>query len=136
MKSQRWITIALFVLIGIVLTVAIICGQTPFDVNKVDTSTISAEDIAKTIAHRNELHAVLVPTLNNASSDVKAAAQHVGELDKQIQDQAKIAAQVPALEKKVGEAHAAAWRNLILGLGAGVILGLFGPKLLPLLASI
>lgn len=103
----------------------------------VDLSTVTEEDIAKTIAHRNALHEQLIQeTLPAASQDVKDAVSKAQVLQKDIDQLALQAAKVPILEADLAKAHKACWRNLFGGLAAGAILGvlgiLIGPKLLEL----
>lgn len=114
-------------------------GQTPipFDVNTVDTSTISEADIAATIAHRNALHEQLIEqTLPAASNDVKEAVAKAQDLQKHIDALALSAAKVPVLEAELAKAHKACWRNLLIGGIIGAILALFGPKLLGLASMV
>src|SRR6188472_1737863 len=71
----------------------------PFDVNAVDISTISEDQIKATIAHRNALHQQLIDqTLPAASNDVKAAVDKAQVLQKDIDALAIQAAQVPILQ--------------------------------------
>jgi NAD(P)-dependent dehydrogenase (short-subunit alcohol dehydrogenase family) len=110
---------------------------TPFDASKVDVSNITAAEIAATIAHRNALHQQLIDqTLPAASDDVKAAVDNAQNLQKQIDVLALNAAKVPALQDELSKAHSAIWRDVLLCLGGGFVLGLFGPKLLALASMI
>jgi hypothetical protein len=126
---------------GILTFVAIACCHSatptpqPFDASKVDFAKIPNVEaqMQATIAHRNALHQkVIDEVLPAASDDVKASLYKAQDLQKQIDAQALIAAQVPGLHAELDKAHKACWRNLLLGGVIGAIVVLFGPKLLGL----
>jgi hypothetical protein len=66
-------------------------SPTPFDVSKVDTSTISEAEMQRTIAHRNALQEQLKSGLTNqagalssAATDNKAAARELEDYQKKV----------------------------------------------------
>lgn len=110
-------------------------SPSPFDVNAVDMSLISEEQIQATIAHRNALHQQLIDqTLPDASNDVKEAVAKAQTLQKDIDRIALEAAKVPILQAELDKAHKAIWRDCIVCLLLGAAIGFLGPKVAKLAA--
>jgi len=110
-------------------------SPSPFDVNAVDVSTISEDQIKATIAHRNALHQQLIDqTLPAASNDVKEAVAKAQVLQKDIDALALQAAKVPILQAELDKAHKAIWRDIVLFTLLGAAIGFLGPKIARLAA--
>lgn len=110
---------------------------TPTPRPAVDWSKVPNADaqVEQMIAHRNALHQLLLDqTLPDASADVKSALDKAQVLQKDIDQLAISAAKVPVLEAELKKAHSACWRNLMIGLAGGFVLGFLGPKILKLVS--
>ena len=129
------LTAAILFIFGCLETRGATPTPSPFDVNAVDVSTISEDQIKATIAHRNALHQQLIDrTLPAASSDVKAAVDKAQDLQKQIDALALQAAKVPILQAELDKAHKAIWRDIVLFTLLGAAIGFLGPKVARLAA--
>ena len=129
------LTAAILFIFGCLETRGATPTPSPFDVNAVDVSTISEDQIKATIAHRNALHQQLIDqTLPAASNEVKAAVDKAQVLQKDIDAIAIEAAKVGPLRAELDKAHKAIWRDIVLFTLLGAAIGFLGPKLMRLAA--
>ena len=129
------LTAAVLFMFGCLETRGATPTPSPFDVNAVDVSTISEDQIKATIAHRNALHQQLIDqTLPAASRDVKEAVAKAQVLQKDIDRIAIEAAKVGPLQDALAKAHKAIWRDIVVCLILGAAIGFLGPKIARLAA--
>jgi hypothetical protein len=93
---------------------------TPFDASKVDTSTISEEEIQRTIAHRNALQEQQKSSLTNQAGSLSSAAADNQAADRSLKEyQSKVDALAIAAAKDhdavLAQKAAILRRDIIIG---------------------
>lgn len=83
-------------------------SPTPFDVSKIDFSKISEDDIAKTIAHKNELKGEVLDANNKTDQAARQQAQTLVEAaNSTVEAQKALAAYQLATKSILNQANAA-----------------------------
>jgi hypothetical protein len=93
---------------------------TPFDISRVDTSTISEADIQKTIAHRNALQEQLQSGLTNQAGSLSSASANAKTADTELK---KFQAKVDALAVTAAKDHDAVLAQKAAILRRDIIIG-------------